>query len=417
MSRYLRLAFLLFLIAGPTCRSEERALVDGPMLVRRVLTVLDARIALMPDVAAAKWVSGQPVGDPAREAAVIQAATDQAVALGLSRDPVQTLIAGQIARARAVQTAAMDRWGQDGSGPTSAPSLRDELRPRIDALSQELLTALYLAAPYFASLNVAALTATLPDARWSTADRQELEAALGAIRLDSPLSTERIRHSHVLRIGLPADYAPFAWTQDGLLTGADVELTAQLAHVLGLTPVYVRSTWATLMSDLAADRFDIAAGGISITASRQANALFTQPLVSGGKAAIGRCADRGRLSTLEAIDRPDVRVIENPGGTNEQFARRHLPHSVLTVHADNLGVFQELVAGRADVMITDDIEIARVTHHEPRLCRLTEGLYEPSEKAMLLPKNAEWRDAVTLALTPILENGAYRKLLEAASDQ
>ena len=85
MSRYLRLAFLLFLIAGPTCRSEERALVDGPMLVRRVLTVLDARIALMPDVAAAKWVSGQPVGDPAREAAVIQAATFRLAKYGAAR--------------------------------------------------------------------------------------------------------------------------------------------------------------------------------------------------------------------------------------------------------------------------------------------------------------------------------------------
>jgi cyclohexadienyl dehydratase len=415
MSRYLRLVGILLLFPVLTSQAEDRSLMDGPALVRRVLTVLDARIALMPDVAAAKWIAHQPVGDPAREVAVVQSATEQAVALGLSREPVERLLSAQIARARLVQTAAMDRWQRTDTGPTAAPSLRDELRPRIDQLTHDLLTALYLAAPFLSEVDVDALADGLPDARWSPTDRHELAAALRAVRFDGPRTPERMRRAGILRIGLPADYAPFASTHDGRLIGADVELTTQLAHAMGLTPVYERSSWASLMTDLAADHFDIAGGGISVTEARRAHALFSPPLVNGGKTAIGRCTDRHRFQTLSALDTSDVRVIENPGGTNEQFARRHLPHARLTVHTDNLTVFQEIVAGRADVMITDDIEIARVTRHETRLCRLLKDVYEPVDKALLLPPEAAWLDAIEPALRPLLANEAYGTLLDAAA--
>ncbi len=43
-----------------------------------------------------------------------------------------------------------------------------------------------------------------------------------------------------------------------------------------------------------------------------------------GKAAIARCADRDRFASLPEIDRPGVKVLVNPGGTNERFDRANL---------------------------------------------------------------------------------------------
>jgi hypothetical protein len=42
---------------------------------------------------------------------------------------------------------------------------------------------------------------------------------------------------------------------------------------------------------------------------------------------IGSCGTRSRGSStgIAAIDRPDVRVVVNPGGTNETFAKAHFP--------------------------------------------------------------------------------------------
>jgi len=59
---------------------------------------------------------------------------------------------------------------------------------------------------------------------------------------------------------------------------------------------------------------------------------------------------------LTSVDRPKVRVIVNPGGTNEQYVRSNVHHAQIVVYPDNRAIFDEITAGHADVMITDDVE-------------------------------------------------------------
>lgn len=410
--RILLLGLALSLATTSRTGAATPPLEDGHSLARAVFEVLDARLALMPDVAAAKWIAGQPVGDPAREDVVVHAAGADAAALGLDPAPVEALFRQQIALARAVQERAFARWRTGEQAPSSAPSLRDDLRPRIDRLTRSLLRALYLAAPTVSGADWAQLALGLPDGRWSPAERDSVRRTLASIHVTAPRSPERMRQSGVLRIGLPGDYAPFARAAEGGVVGADVTLTDQLANRLGVTAVYVRSRWDTLLEDLAEDRFDLAAGGISITPARQAVAGFSAPLIRGGKTAVGRCADRDRYASAEAIDSPGVRVIENPGGTNESYARRHVTHATLIVHTDNLSVFAEISAGRADVMYTDDIEIAGLTRRDPSLCRLLATVDEPTDKALLLPPDPAWKRLVDTALASLLEDEPYAQRLQ-----
>ena len=415
MRRRIQLALCLlplFLWISPAY--ADAVLQDGPSLVRDVFALLDARLALMPDVAAAKWIAQQPVTDPSREAVVIRSAGDAAIRQGLARAPVEALFEQQMALARTTQSALIGQWSHDGRGPTTARSLREDLRPAIDHLTDSLLRSLALAAPYLATADLAAAGSVLPTDRWSAEDRKTLLSLLRAVYLEAPRSPARVLAAGVLRIGLPGDYAPFARNTEGHLVGVDVDLTRRLAESRSLEPVYIRSSWATLLDDLEADRFDIAAGGISITAARRARAAFSRPLVTGGKTAIGRCTDRDRLNSMERIDQAEVRVIENPGGTNESFARRTLTHAQLTIHPENLTIFRELVEGRADVMYTDDIEVALVEHAEPTLCRLLDALFDPADKALLLPPGPDWAAFIGAALDGELEPGAYRRSLDEA---
>jgi cyclohexadienyl dehydratase len=386
----LALALFTLSLATPRAFSATPPVIeDRATLVRAVYRLVNERLALMPSVAAAKWATGTPVHAPEREAQVIAAAGRRAEELGLDPRPVRDVFALQIRLANELQTRLIAEW-QAGAPPPGdpAPSLGGALRPRIDLIGQQLLDALYLAAPYIGTQDPDTAVDVLDAERLSVTERAEIVAAVRQIRLTTPASLERAKRAGLLRIGLPADYAPFAFlTADGL-AGSDVALTGQLAHAMGLTPVYIRTTWRGLIDDLTADRFDLAAGGISVTPARSAVAGFSHPIAQGGKTALGRCADRTRFSRDSDIDEPGVRVIENAGGTNEQFARRHLTRATLLVHPDNIGVFAELLAGRADVMYTDDVEIERLTRHEQRLCRLTGDVFEPAEKALLaLPTN------------------------------
>ncbi|MBS0394264.1 MAG: transporter substrate-binding domain-containing protein [Proteobacteria bacterium] len=234
------------------------------------------------------------------------------------------------------------------------------------------------------------------------------------MRLSAPRSLARARAAGVLRIGTPGDYAPFSLSSDGRLAGADVELAGRLAAALGLRPVFIATSWRTLLADLAADRFDVAAGGVSVTAARRAVAAFSLPTAHGGKTAIGRCRDRTRFASLAAIDQPGVTVVENAGGTNESAARALLHAATLRIHPDNRTVFDELAAGRADAMFTDDTEVALVTRRRAELCRLLPDLFQPADKALLLPPEPEWAAAVDAWLGPELARGTPARLLEEA---
>lgn len=197
---------------------------------------------------------------------------------------------------------------------------------------------------------------------------------------------DAIRATGTLRVGTTGDYKPFTFRKpDGGYAGADIALAGALAQRLRLRLVFVPTRWATLSADLAADRFDIAMGGVSVTPERAAIGTFSAPVFSDGKRPLVRCADRGRYTSLAAIDRPEVRVVVNPGGTNESFAKQALAHAHLTVHADNLTVFDELLAGRADVMVTDGAEVDHEAATKPGLCAADVGApFTRFDKAYLM---------------------------------
>ncbi len=193
----------------------------------------------------------------------------------------------------------------------------------------------------------------------------------------------------VVRVGMTGDYRPFSIKNAaGAFTGLDVDMAESLARGLGVRLELVPTTWATLLPDLHAQRFDIGMGGISITLDRAKTAMFSAPVMRTGKTPIARCADQSRFATLADIDHPGVRVITNPGGTNERFDRANLHQAEIVVFPGNAAIFDELVAGHADVMLTDAVETRLQQRLHPELCAIhPDQPFDFSELAYLLPRD------------------------------
>ena len=203
---------------------------------------------------------------------------------------------------------------------------------------------------------------------------------------------EEIRERGVLRVGTTGDYMPMSYLdpETGQYIGFDAELTEDLAEALGVDIEYVVTSWPTLMDDTLAGNFDLAICGITVTDDRKEKALMSDGYLENGKTLLCRAEDADRYTSLEAVNRPEVRVMENPGGLNEQFAREKLPDATLIIHDVNQEIPGIVASGGADVMITEIMEAGYYVGQDGRLAApLIHEPFTSGELGVLMPKGSE----------------------------
>ncbi|KOG40169.1 chorismate mutase [Streptomyces decoyicus] len=115
------------------------------------------RLATGDLVAAAKWGTGGPIDDPAREQEVLDAVAEQARRLGADPAATVRIFRDQIEASKVVQRGLHRRWHADpAQAPTTRPDL-DEVRKEINRINGELVRAIARSpharsAPYCAPL-------------------------------------------------------------------------------------------------------------------------------------------------------------------------------------------------------------------------------------------------------------------------
>jgi cyclohexadienyl dehydratase len=234
--------------------------------------------------------------------------------------------------------------------------------------------------------------------------------------IEASLTIARIRKTGVLRVGTTGDYTPFSLKQpDGSYSGADIDMAHDLATRLGVDIAFVSTVWVDLLDDFLADRFDIAMGGVTVTDPRSEKAFFSIPTFVDGKRPLARREYRDRFTNFAAIDQPGVRLIANPGSANEAFVRGHFRQATVIIHHDNASVFEELVAGRADVMITDGLEADHQARLHPELCAVPVAApFTRLEKAYMFARDPAMKSYIDSWLAAAFESGQWQGALDRA---
>ena len=226
---------------------------------------------------------------------------------------------------------------------------------------------------------------------------------------------DRIEQRGSILVGTTGDYRPLSFREeDGTYWGFCIEMAEIFAKQLGVGIQFVPTTWPTLTVDVLAEpqRFDLAIGGITITDTRRETMLMSIGYLANGKTILCRSSDADSYKSLADIDKPQVRVMVNPGGLNEKFANENLTNATIIVHQKNEEIPSLVAEGQADVMITEITEAPYYVQTDPRLAApLLNKPFNHNEIGVLMRKGQEdLLQMVNATIRQMKTNGSLRKL-------
>ncbi len=215
----------------------------------------------------------------------------------------------------------------------------------------------------------------------------------GATEPGDNRKVEEIKQRGTLLVGTTGDYRPLSFCEpDGTYWGFGIEIAQEIAKSLGVETVFVKTSWPTLTNNVLAEpqTFDLAIGGITITDARRETMLMSEGYLANGKTILCRATDISRFQSLEDLDKPEVRVMVNPGGLNEKFANENLTHATIIVHQQNEEIPSLVAEGQADVMITEITEAPYYVQTDNRLAApLLNKPFTHGEIGVLMRKGQE----------------------------
>lgn len=248
--------------------------------------------------------------------------------------------------------------------------------------------------------------------RTNTKDKNELRQAPST---KTSFTLKNIRSSNTLKVGVTSDFMPFSYKTDSsnVHQGIDIVMAQDFAESLGVGVLFVETSWPNLMQDLKQGKFDVGMSGITITPARQKEAFFSVPVYASGKVAITRDENVALYTSMDKINRKEVRVIFNPGGTNEAFARANFPNATLILNENNISIFQKLVDRQADVMVTDAIETMLQERIHPELQAVNpQKPFNSFNFGYLIPKDSLFKAVLDEWLLERKKDSVVIKLLQ-----
>ena len=221
----------------------------------------------------------------------------------------------------------------------------------------------------------------------------------------------------ILRVGATGDYRPLSYfdTQTNTYWGFDADLAEIIGKKLGAKVQFVPTSWPTLTEDMLNETlFDLAMCGITITDARKEIMLMSEGYLKNGKTILCRKDQAERFASLEDINQPDVRVMINPGGTNEKFAHENLTKAQLIVHQRNEEIPSLVAEGRADIMITEIVEASYYAQNDDRLAApLLDKPFTHSLMGVLMRKgDRDLMNRVNRILEQCRKDGTLKRLHE-----
>ena len=234
-----------------------------------------------------------------------------------------------------------------------------------------------------------------------------INQALGESRL------QRILANGELRVGTTGDWNPMTMidTDSKERTGFDIDIANALASDMGVKVVFVPTTWKTLVNGVVADKYDITSSA-SISPKRALVAGYSGSYFAVEDVPIMHKKNKGKYNSWGNLNNPNIKVAVTLGTVQEKRAEELFNNSKIIKVSSPARDYQEVLAGRADISMTSNLEAAKLVEKYPELMIVpVQKGKNPTPLAMLLPQADQvWINYVNHWIVLKSERGFFDQL-------
>ncbi|MEJ0062100.1 MAG: transporter substrate-binding domain-containing protein [Alphaproteobacteria bacterium] len=231
---------------------------------------------------------------------------------------------------------------------------------------------------------------------------------------------ERVNKTGKLRCGYIE--APPYFVKDpntGAYSGLWYELTEKIAELAGVQVVWTAPTsYATVIPDLKAGKFDAYCSAIWSGAKRAKEAIFSMPLYYSSMNAYARMDEQRFIGKLEELNKPAIKFVGIDGSMEQSVRQIEFPESSelsLPQTADITLMTESVATGKADVVISSPALFDPYDKSNPGKLKkipLARPLRVFEETYMVLPEDHALRDFLNTAGKELLSSGFVEKTLQ-----
>ncbi len=156
-----------------------------------------------------------------------------------------------------------------------------------------------------------------------------------------------------LKVGVSADYPPMVYKQEGRIVGIEADNAKAIGAIIGQDMTLVDMPFEKLIPALQAGDIDVIMSGMSITAQRSTEVLFTDSYMDVGQMAIISTDKVAHLSQPWALHAEGVRIGVEPGTTGAAYVDNELEGAQVTFFDDSAAAFTGLRNDKIDLYIHD----------------------------------------------------------------
>ncbi len=217
-----------------------------------------------------------------------------------------------------------------------------------------------------------------------------------------------------LIVGMEVEFFPFEYANEkGEPVGFDVDIARLAAEELGVELEIKDMKFSGLIPALQGGKVDMIISGMTRTLTRAKSVTFTDPYFETGLCVLLSQKKAQGVNEVKDLNAPDRIIAVKLGTTGDLITAKLFPKAQVNRYKDETACVREVVTGRADAFLYDQLSISKHHRENPETTRaiLEPFTYEPFAIA-IRKGDFDFHNWLNMYLETIKRDGRYQELYE-----